>query len=56
MFNVTLVADEEDNMHLHDDYLEYVQEMQDQVSFGEYLNDIALEDSVHWSYELNTRK
>ena len=56
MFNVILVADEENNMHLYDQYLEYVEEMQDQVNFDTYLNDIALEDSVHWSYELNTRK
>lgn len=56
MFDLIPVAYEEDNMHLHEGYLEYLEEMQDSVSFSDYLNDIAEPTDVFWYPELYVKK
>ena len=49
--NFISVAYEEDNLHLHAGYLDYLEEMQDQVSFSDYLNDIVDPTDVFWTNE-----
>ena len=50
--DIISVAYKEDNMNHYEGYLQYLEEMQDQVSFEDYLNDILDPTDVFWTNEL----
>ena len=47
-FESVQVAYEEDNEKVYEGYLEYIDEMQDEISFEHYLNEVACPCCVIW--------